>query len=1050
MAKPRLILRDLRHPGLSEGSYELNRSPIRIGRGPRCEIRLHSDRIADVQVILRHESDRWTLHPVGPPEGCEIHGGFLSESARLDPGTLFRIGHVELTMGPIPARVETAPAHPPSPQFEPATPPPCTEIDRPAATALSASAMPVDILPQIAEPKPTVVADLGRSENTAPSPMAIPVQSVGPILFGEAPEIRRQSSVVPSVAARHVHGSAPEASDLLNAPAAPVARFVRPKQQSTLIGSMDTPICPSGHGDPIRKPSAASSLAAFGAIVVGEPVRTRAASPNGARARTRYVPPSGTNQPSDLNVVFDPIDRRRPAANPERKPASIAPIAEVQPPFVESASGRRPPLKRMVRDHEPASLFDDWTVRAATVAPELMPRKAAIREESPTEAFAEAIAPSKPIDESIATNLPTDDEPGVAEVVPEANVLFECENAESATISESVFEQADFQVSMESESAEADFETHQPLSFDTFPTDIDSSEEPLKSAATVDDLIACGPCESAAEVVIEAPTEACADVVVEPAAALGIAEFESWLRSVGPNLEPIPAITVQNESNDSPDRIEPPAEFESTESTEPSEEIPPYSDGPGAASLAEEAESFASAEGRSRTIAKPAAFDERRQAASTPRDGFADQSIDPKIQEIGRKLDVNEWPSAQDILRWSADRHGRSFLMASSADLSRMSRTVPRTQPQEFMRLNFPTALLMCLVFLGGSGVLVAVGARMSRQDELTQRSIGALTAAAETGAIPRLDRPSHDRLGQIPSWWEAPDEQIWWRSAFLRVREEKGQPGQVASSDLAAVVAGRSPLLPSARLWNRTRKAAEGEAASFDGLSRDVLPLLLAADHHRRTGDMAAANRADRIALELVTSGEPAADQEEIVFDAEFGMNRFLLPGQKAILTILKRLASEPDAAAILVDVMPENRPLVWLTAAQLLRHSGIGDSEKLVDRVAAWPIPTSLPDHRRHLAEAVRAESLVLKGETRVAIETYERLAKTLPASEWKRSVYFNMGELHLRSQKREAALLALRKARGDDPNHQVDRHAIAAIRGLSGASLDSPRTETTLRAN
>ena len=98
MLHPRLKLRDLRHADLTEGRYELKRSPIRIGRGPRCEIRLHSEAIADVQVILRREGNRWLIHPVGPPEGSLCNGQFLTETAWLEAGTTLQIGHVELRL----------------------------------------------------------------------------------------------------------------------------------------------------------------------------------------------------------------------------------------------------------------------------------------------------------------------------------------------------------------------------------------------------------------------------------------------------------------------------------------------------------------------------------------------------------------------------------------------------------------------------------------------------------------------------------------------------------------------------------------------------------------------------------------------------------------------------------------------------------------------------------------------------------------------------------------------------------------------------------------
>ncbi|MFM7319119.1 MAG: FHA domain-containing protein, partial [bacterium] len=98
----KLRLRDLRRPDQAPGLYDLNRSPVRVGRGPRCEIRLHTDEIADVQVILRREGDHWCLHPVGPAQGCRTATGWLLETLVLASGNTFEIGHVAFEFDPAP------------------------------------------------------------------------------------------------------------------------------------------------------------------------------------------------------------------------------------------------------------------------------------------------------------------------------------------------------------------------------------------------------------------------------------------------------------------------------------------------------------------------------------------------------------------------------------------------------------------------------------------------------------------------------------------------------------------------------------------------------------------------------------------------------------------------------------------------------------------------------------------------------------------------------------------------------------------------------------
>ena len=167
MLQPILHLRDLRRAGQADGRFELTRSPIRIGRGPRCEIRLHSDEIADVQVILRRDGQRWLIHPVGPADGCRFNGEPLAETQNLDLGTKFTIGHVELTLGDAQAATRPTVA-----DFKPVI----HELSIPTAAPT----------PQPA-PEPLAVAPAAP---VLPEPVAIvePVRPVAAKFDGPAPE----------------------------------------------------------------------------------------------------------------------------------------------------------------------------------------------------------------------------------------------------------------------------------------------------------------------------------------------------------------------------------------------------------------------------------------------------------------------------------------------------------------------------------------------------------------------------------------------------------------------------------------------------------------------------------------------------------------------------------------------------------------------------------------------------------------------------------------------------------------------------------------------
>ncbi|MFM7315910.1 MAG: hypothetical protein ACKO5E_03075, partial [bacterium] len=258
-------------------------------------------------------------------------------------------------------------------------------------------------------------------------------------------------------------------------------------------------------------------------------------------------------------------------------------------------------------------------------------------------------------------------------------------------------------------------------------------------------------------------------------------------------------------------------------------------------------------------------------------------------------------------------------------------------------------------------------------------------------------------------------------------------------------------PILPTARLWKLTRYPELTKAADWNSLSRDVLSLVTAADHFRRVGEHDRAKSADRAALEMVTRSDMIFDRGSLFFDSELGTNRFMLPGQQETLTILKRLIKEPGAYQLLLDVMPDSRPEVWLTAAELIERNALGDPSPLYTRIIELEkgIPPGTSERQR-LHQAVLAEARAHKGEIGVSVEIYQAAMAKMPDTDLKRSWFYNLGELSQRDQKNEAAIAFWRKARGINPNHEVDRHAIAASRSLKSGSSLSEVTSTTLRTN
>ncbi|MBI1324716.1 hypothetical protein GC170_16235 [bacterium] len=982
MAKPRLILRDLRHPGLPEGSFELNRSPIRIGRGPRCEIRLHSDRISDVQVILRQETDRWTLHPVGPADGCEIHDGFLSESTTLDHGTKFRIGHVEMMLALYPLNV-SRPA--PEPELT-RTPEPVAECpEPPAEIAPAIEVRPEPVVEVTPEPAAALLVEIAPEPQDEPvaEPVSPMVESVLPTIESSAPAAQTEATTPESLRTAYSDGMLFPDHDL------PGMRSKAPTiGRSLKIG-------------PLRSPDSSSTLSAFGAITGAELAATAVPGSGSAiSASTAAIAFSLAKHVPDVDTFG--VDIPRPEARNVGRVTrpTAAPRDEFVVPISPSRT-RAMPLRRYLRDHDSSNLCE-----GSQASPKIL----------------DSFAPPLSFDHDTVEAPAAETEPSV-------------ETGHTDSPASFIFEPA----------------IEPP----------DQTAAPEEIAAVIDEL----------DPIAELPAEAEISASPEepPGLEASIQEFETWLDSVGPNLEPVDSdapFETHAETAVEPDALpvaddlsQSAADIHAPEATDVAAENDAVPIPLIATLIAPDAEHEAAAEAEADPLIatativpdQPEIQVENQPEAETLRfEASRRGGIDAAVEESLRKPDIHEWPSAQDILRWSEDRHGRSFLLASSEDLKSLKVAPGKTRPHEWMRMNFPTALALCVAWLGGAAALTSLGYRMSVQDELTQKSIGAILAAEKTGASPRMDAPSMDRLTKPAAWWEVTPVQRWFRAAFVRMREDKGQPMAVTSTEMASEIAREAPLFPPARIWKGTNPETASIESGLEGLSLDVLPLVMQADFERRRGQDAKANEIDKIALKLASDGRKPAKDEEIVYDAEFGTNRFFLPGQKRILAILKRLTKEPNAEATLQAVMPDENPLVWLTAAQLMRHAGVGDADSLATKVAQWKVPESHSDERRQLIELAKAEANALLGHEDLAIATYDRLVKELPESEWKRTLYLNLGILNLKSLKTEAAKLALKKARGEDPYHEIDRHAIATIRGLSNSRQEAVRSATTVRAN
>ncbi len=72
--------------------------PVRVGRGPLCEVRLDGPGLGDVQCMLRRRGDGWDYQPVGPPGQVWIDGQPADARRPLVFGIPFRVGDHWLTL----------------------------------------------------------------------------------------------------------------------------------------------------------------------------------------------------------------------------------------------------------------------------------------------------------------------------------------------------------------------------------------------------------------------------------------------------------------------------------------------------------------------------------------------------------------------------------------------------------------------------------------------------------------------------------------------------------------------------------------------------------------------------------------------------------------------------------------------------------------------------------------------------------------------------------------------------------------------------------------
>ncbi len=76
----------------------LGATPVRVGRGIHCEVRLNQVGLGDVQCTLRRRGDEWQVQPIGPPGRIWVDNRPTETQRPLPVGVPLRVGRATLTI----------------------------------------------------------------------------------------------------------------------------------------------------------------------------------------------------------------------------------------------------------------------------------------------------------------------------------------------------------------------------------------------------------------------------------------------------------------------------------------------------------------------------------------------------------------------------------------------------------------------------------------------------------------------------------------------------------------------------------------------------------------------------------------------------------------------------------------------------------------------------------------------------------------------------------------------------------------------------------------
>ncbi len=972
----------------------LTEASVRIGRGRSCEVRLDDPALAEVECLLRRRGNTWHLQPVEASSTLTLDGRPADAPRPVPMGSTLRLADRWLTLLPT--------------------------MDAP------------DLDP---DPDPTLPPEEQVVIASEPEPQTRPQDEQPP--ESSSDPLDQQKAEVARLEARlkqrerwlkdRLHERQWEA---------------RWRAAGASIKNRERPV-----GQP--EPKVRASSAPLRPTVTPEP-SLRARREPVAPVAPRYQRPTPSEPPS----YPTPANRTQPKAAP--RPSSIedeATCPEVaEPPMVEA-----PPQSRALR-----------------VTQEIVPVETLLRSTTPDPELASESGEPTPLEQKAE-----EPSPQTAESLLEASLLVEAEGVEPGPIA--VDEQDDPVAIDDQEDATATSDAIEPIDGMIEALAADRLEE-LEPAPDPTETPAV---EGLSQVEVETPGD---PIALDPAPSEEPADparstcTELAIPWEGPSLaiaEPLACVdTEQTVEPASPVEKRPklgvpmiglselvsflsrkPSEVTQTTEPEPEPEPEPLAaPEPAVENHDAPVENVAEpTEPRAETPAAPEPIED----PSEPIEPFVPEASgndepEPIVTRSG------DWPSAKAILTAQPDRErARSRPAARNRAAARLPLPTDRIAPAGW---TVPGGSWLCIPLMFVAVAVGAVGLRLSWTWAVVDRETGRLADQLADGKRPEGTtlELSIEREQELPpaKWWNSTSDQMIMRAALLSGQGVGFDPAnQERAGDLLHAASGNAPGHPSlrfAKAWRALQEPGVDPAAAAVGLSRDVWSLSWTGRALLAKGNVEAAKRVYRSALEMACRAQPDPSARP-TFHSEPRGGRFGLPLEDLINVVVLDMANRPEwSTEDWQDVLPDVAE-VWLVAARLLRNRGDSAAEAALDRAIALGEEPAPSGCSTALHEAASAEALALAGRFDEAAERYQSAVEHLSKAEEpaRRSWMFNLAELYGRTGKSSDERSCLLASMTTDPNDPVTSEAIRiqlrrgmSLVGTEGGEGDGTDLSVTAR--